>query len=139
QLCLKVARELSCCVATAITILIIDVGVPAGKRNWLEYDVANFVDILYRKTNNVTNRIIVHATYHCRLKRREHSGFGDVLYRRNLHLKQISYAAVCVLLRSCTVELQKHSMEPCLTRSLSKILFLCKANSVCCDVKSLET
>src|SRR6266567_2436598 len=86
--------------------LIGNIFVAAGERNRLESDRLNFVDILCRELDDLTNRIVVDAVYDRDDERHFDPDLRQIFNRANFYVEQVAYAAMFVLLFTDSVELK---------------------------------
>src|SRR5262249_50876964 len=119
--------------------LIRDVFVASGKRDWLEGDGLDFVDILRGELDDLTNGVVVDVVNDRYDQRNLDAHTGEVLDGPQLHIKQVTHTPVFVLLFTDTVKLQVDSVLSGRFGSFAELNVFGKTNAVGGCEDAIET
>ena len=117
-------------VALGDTVGVRHILVAAGKRNRLEGDGLDLVDILRGKFYDIADGVVIDGVDDGGHKRDLDADGCEILDRLELHVKEIAHAAVLVLFLRNAVELQVNAVLPGLFRGLAEFDVLGIADAV---------
>src|SRR5215471_1396795 len=139
SLLLQIESELRERVASGITLIGGYSLISAGKHDRLKNNSVDFVYILNREPDNVAKPAAVPATVHGDLKRGSHSSGGNILQCLPPHRHVISQSAMFVVVFGNSVQLEVDAVQTSFPRLQSEVLGLGELDTVCRNVKPMET
>src|SRR5262249_9687260 len=126
-------------VAAHVSLVIRYVLISAAEHHRLKDDAVDPLYVFAHKANDVTDCVVVDPVHNTHLQCGLHAGCGDVFKSAMLHLHVIPNAAVPVLFFRCPIELQIDTMQACPSRAKREGVVLRKADSIRCNVDTVET
>ena len=126
-------------IPSSVSLLGGDALVPAGKHHGLKNHAVYLVNVLNRKTDQVSKPVVVEPVDYRSLKRSSHSRSRDIVERFPSHFHVISQPTVFVLFFRNSVILQVYGMQARLLGLESKGSVLRKTHPVCRHMKPVET